>query len=211
MKTGRRPRKQRHSEGVSEKTTGPRPVLRPSPRGGMLYASGVRGNRGGTGRPITHGRYSKIHKETLRTLAENMAAVENPLNMMPELAQLRAHYVDFINRYDDNNQALLAWYETQKPGYRGGTDDGVERPAVPRPAQIMDISYAHRLLSEITKIVKRIEDIRGRNAITRADFYRLMQQMADAVVREVETRLGDEDAIAIKSGIAQRWREIRLT
>jgi hypothetical protein len=155
MNTGQRPRKQRQLEDGSEKTAGPRPTLRQSPRGGMLYASGVRGNRGGTGRPITHGRYSRRYKETLRQLIAQHEADPDPLNLLPELAMCRALFVDFINRHDDNSQALQAWYESHKPGYKAVTDDGIERPAAPRPAQILDISYAYRLLSEISKIVKR--------------------------------------------------------
>jgi hypothetical protein len=48
MNTGQPPRKQRRFEDTSHKTPGPRPGLHPSPRGGMLYAGGVPGNRGGT-------------------------------------------------------------------------------------------------------------------------------------------------------------------
>jgi hypothetical protein len=130
--------------------------------------------------------------------------------MLPELAQCRALYVDFINRYDEITEALLAWFEGQKPGHKAVTDDRVERPAAPRPAQILDISYAYRLLSEITKIAKRIEDVRAQNAISRKDFIRLMQEMARVVVAVVDKYVGPEDARHVKSEIDRRWLEIRL-
>jgi hypothetical protein len=200
MNTGQRPEKQRQLEGVSEKTAGLRPALRQSPRGGMLYAGGVPGNRGGTGRPITHGRYSQIHRETLRRLIAQHEADPDPLNMLPELAMCRALFVDFINRFDTFTEALLAWHA-------GHNDHGTP----PKPTQALDISDAWRLLSETTKIVKRIEDIRGRNAITRKDFMRLMREMARAVVAVVDRYVDPEVASQVKNEIDRQWLEIRLT
>jgi hypothetical protein len=176
----------------------------------MLYAGGVPGNRDGTGRPITHGRYSKKHRETLGTLAENMAAIEDPLNLFPELAQLRAHYVDFINRYDDYNQALLAWYATTRPDYKAVTDDGVQWPAAPPPTRPLDLADGVRILSEISKVVKRIEGIRGRNTISRADFHRVMQEIGRSVEIAVDSQV-PEQAEVIKSEISRRLRETRIT
>jgi vesicle coat complex subunit len=139
-----------------------------------------------------------------------MAAIEDPLNLFPELAQLRAHYVDFIDRYDENYSALLAWCEWQQPGYKSTTDDGVDRPPAPRARHLLDLADGVRILSEISKVVKRIEDIRGRNAITRADFHRLMQEIGRCVEIAVDSQV-PEQAEVIKSEISRRWREIRLT
>jgi hypothetical protein len=166
----------------------------------MLYAGGVPGNRGGTGRLIFHGRYSQLHRATLCRLIAQHEADPDPLNLRPELAMCLALFVDFINRFDTFTEALLAWHASHNDH---------ETPA--RPTRALDISDAWRLLSETTKVVKRIEDIRGRNAITREDFHRLMQEMGRAVQVVLDRRIDDADQCsAIKHEIKERWLEIRI-
>lgn len=59
--------------------------------------------------PVKHGRYSMVKRESLRELADAMEADADPLNILPELAQARALYVDFINRYDAFAESLINW------------------------------------------------------------------------------------------------------
>lgn len=60
--------------------------------------------------PVKSGRYSSVKHERLRTLIEEQAAHDDPLNTLPELAAARALFVDFIERYDETTAALLAWH-----------------------------------------------------------------------------------------------------
>ena len=88
--------------------------------------------------------------------------------------------------------ALIAWHESF---------DGARTSAKPR--QILDISDAYRIVSEITKIAKRIEDVSAASAISRADFYGVMTEMGrvvDLVVEDGEMRQRIHDG----------WMEIRL-
>lgn len=52
-----------------------------------------------TGRPITHGRYSLKHRQSLAAKAEQFAEFEGDLTA--ELQLLRALLQDFIDRYQD--------------------------------------------------------------------------------------------------------------
>ena len=142
--------------------------------------------------PITSGRYSKVQRERVRELIEQFEADPDPLNILPELAAARALFQDFVERYDEWRDALLAWHESYQ------ADGGAAKPR-----QILDIADAHRLLSEVTKIAKRIEDIRAQSAISRADFYRVMTEMG----RVVDLVVDDEE---LREKIKRGWMEIRL-
>lgn len=73
----------------------------------------------------------------------------------------------------------------------------------PRPRQIMDIADSYRLLSEITRIVQRAEQIRAANAISRPDLFRLTGEMG----RVVERYVTDEDTL---NKIKDAWLAIRI-
>lgn len=60
--------------------------------------------------PVKTGRWSYLKKPTIRKLAEAHAADPDPLNMLEDLALARAIAEDYINRYDENAKALLAWH-----------------------------------------------------------------------------------------------------
>lgn len=60
--------------------------------------------------PIKHGRYSTIKRERIRELIATHEADADPLNILPEIAALRALFQEFIERYDENSEALIAWH-----------------------------------------------------------------------------------------------------
>jgi hypothetical protein len=60
--------------------------------------------------PIKHGRYSKINRARIRELIAQHEADPDPLNVLPEIAALRALFQEFIERYDEHTEALLAWH-----------------------------------------------------------------------------------------------------
>lgn len=65
---------------------------------------------------VRHGRYSQVKHVELREIAARHEADEAPLDIFPELAQVRALYEDYINRYYAYAAALLAWHESWKDG-----------------------------------------------------------------------------------------------
>lgn len=72
-----------------------------------------------------------------------------------------------------------------------------------KPRQVLDISDAWRIVSEATKIVERIEDVRAENAISRQELRRVIEEMGRVVLRHVP----DDDA---RKGIRDGWLDIRL-
>jgi hypothetical protein len=120
----------------------------------------------------------------------------DPLNLLPELAAARALFEDFLSRYTAIRDALLAWHADR---IAGKTDR-------PRPPRLLDLAHARVLLLDISKIVERIERIRAADAISRADLYRLMQEMA----RAVETFNSEPDPDRRLRKIQEYWLSIRL-
>lgn len=80
--------------------------------------AGFRTNHAGQGRcwlhggmtPIKSGRYSGVVRREISELLVKLEEEENPLNIEPELNIVRALLIDFINRYEENRDAVLAWY-----------------------------------------------------------------------------------------------------
>jgi len=60
--------------------------------------------------PIKHGRYSTIKRDRIRDLIAQHEADPDPLNVLPEIAALRALFQEFVERYDEHTEALLAWH-----------------------------------------------------------------------------------------------------
>lgn len=173
------------------------------------YPAGFKTDHPGEGRcwlhggktPIKHGRYSKIKRREIRDLVGKFLLDPEPLNMLDDLAAMRALFVDFVQRYGAWREALLAWHDSWKAGENGPT-------AAPKPREIMDVADAHRILAEVTKVVERIERIKAANAISRSDLARVVTEMARSVERYViDPAFTPEERIR---GIRDAWLSIRL-
>lgn len=142
--------------------------------------------------PIKSGRYSTIERPRIRELIKEFEEDPDPLDLRPELDALRALFQDYVERYDEFAEALLAWHNSW---------ESEDRPKKPR--QIMDVATAHKVLDTIAKTVGRIEKIRSDAAISRQDLLRIINEMA----RVVDARVVDD---AIKQKIRDDWLRIRL-
>jgi hypothetical protein len=172
--------------------------------------------------PVKSGRWSKVTRRAISELVEQMAQDDNPLDILPDLFMVRALLVDFLNRYKENSEAVLAWHASWN-GRPWRTEDLVKITDVlnefegrlreageweestialqceqvqamvanmkesysGKPREILDISDAHRMAVEASKMVERIEKIRARNAVSQQDFARVMTEIG----RSAETSL----------------------
>jgi hypothetical protein len=78
-----------------------------------------------TGRPIEHGKYSRydvIKSAEVKRLREHFEADPDPLNLLPDVLELRVRIADFCNRYDEYTEALLDWHAS----WTGEWDKAVE-------------------------------------------------------------------------------------
>lgn len=178
--------------GNPRRQGGGAPCTRPAGWGTDHPGEGRCKLHGGAG-PIKSGRYSTINRPRIKELIEHFENDPNPLDMTSELAACRALYQDYIERYDTYTEQLAAWHASY---------DG-DRASI-KPRQILDVADAYKILAEITRMVKRIEDVKAGSAISRGDFYRVMTEMGRAVDMAVE------DAV-IREKIHDAWMEIRLS
>lgn len=201
--------------------------------------------------PIKSGRYSKIIRPRLAELIAQHEADPDPLNILPELAAARALFVDFIERYDEWREAVLAWYASWSAYKRPIPEDlalafsnaideyeimvredgkeltekqvaglkearglvkflkGEDAPA--RPREILDVSAAIQHINTISMIVKREQDARADNAISRKDLMRVQQEMAGSVRKHLAVAIPDEERlIETLKAIRADWVEIRV-
>lgn len=168
---------------------------------------GVRKGKDGqvADRRVHLGRYGALANQRLRELIAQHEADPDPLNLLPEVAALRALFQDFIERYDTHTAALLAWHasfaltrrplpadlvlaignvidgrEIQLKEMDTPADEAIQDCARARkllgylqgqevegkPHVVLDISDAYRVLSEVGKMVERIEKIRLGRVLT---------------------------------------------
>ena len=153
--------------------------------------------------PIRHGRYSAIERTRVGELAEQFEKDPDPLNLLPELAQARAVYQDYLERFDAFQRALFDWHES----YTQGSQE-ISR----KPRQVLDPADAMKLLSEVTRIAKRIRDFEAAEHVSRADFFRVMSELGRVVELMARRHIADT---AVRErflkAVVEGGHEIRLT
>ena len=125
---------------------------------------------GGKSKPnlggIKHGRYSRLKTKAIASLIADFENDPDPLNLMAELATARALFQDFTDRYSESTDALILWSRSSDAA---------------KPTQILNIRDAGKMVSEITRIVERIEKVRSSNAISRPELMRVLTEMSRVV------------------------------
>ena len=140
------------------------------------------------GRPPTHGRYSERLQSKLGELIDQFEADPEPLAVESELAAARALFTDFVKRYEDSRDALLAWYE--------------DRGKSP-PSQVLDVSDAIRHLEAIARVAQREKRVRAASAISERDLFRILsrqRQVLESHIRDpqlLESIIDDFRGISI--------------
>jgi hypothetical protein len=142
--------------------------------------------------PVKHGRYSTIARSSIQQrLSELKAPDADPLDLVEDLYLLRALTIDYIQRYDDFTEALLAWHTSF-----------LTEETARKPRQLLDVASASKLIVDCSRLIDTIHKIRAQQTISLETFKRLMEQMGITVARHV-----DADTCAI---IERAWGEIRV-
>lgn len=206
-------------------------------------AAGFRTDHPGVGKchlhggatPVRSGRYSSIQRPRIKELLEQFAADSTPLDLLPELALLRALVLDFIERYDTFTEALLAWHASFSDDYVKAVDlyktklahyldtgryDGDEPPDPPdptgwekKPRQILDIISVGKFIGDIAgiteKVNKRLDD--KKNLITLETLDRVLEQLGVEVALAAQETIHDSTSrSALLNAVEERWGTIRL-
>jgi hypothetical protein len=193
-------------------------------------------NHGGSTQ-IAHGRYSSINRPRIRDLLERHQADPDPLNLLPELALLRALIGDFIERYDAQTEALIAWHasfgpafdeqvkkwreelaqwveECESQGYESASDP--PKPPDPalflsKPRQVVDILTVGQFIGQIGTLADRIHKLRSEGSITLATLDRTLEQLGAEVVNAAQEVIRDTATrSALLTAIERRWGTLRV-
>jgi hypothetical protein len=111
---------------------------------------------GNAGRPVQHGRYSLVHRASLREKAEKYFNDSSPGDLTGELALMRALLQDYLERFPDE-----------------------------MPLSLKNIQNIYGMLDQVTKTVERIARILNQTALTQAELHVLQARLADVVIKYV--------------------------
>jgi len=157
-------------------------------------------HNGGGGRPPTHGLYSQIKRPRIVELLAACDALDDPLDLTADLKMLRSLTVDWIERYDELVEAIIAWHESyQNP----------ERTY--KPTKVPDIADATALLDRIGAMVDRIEKRREKGALSMSRVKTILDQYAEQVLMATQAHVDDPDLqTKLLDDIEERWGRIEL-
>ena len=175
------------------------PCKRPAGSGTDHVGEGRCKHHGGA-TPIKHGRYSTITRPRIRELLEQYENDPTPLDLLPEAKLLRALLTDWVERYDELTDALLAWHESFHTG-----------SGAPKPRQMLDITAAAGLADKVGAMVDRIERHKRDGGITLETLDRVLQQLGVEVVNALAEEVPDGvQRAAVLASIERRWHGIRV-
>lgn len=181
--------------------------------GACKQAKGARTDHPGVGRcwlhggatPVRHGMRSTVHTARLGDLIEKHLQNPDPLNLLPEVAQLRAFAEDLMGRWESIygvDGALLAWHESF---------NNPESPVQPKPRQLPDFSAVSTVVDRVGAMVDRIQKHKAEGVITLETLNRVLRQHGVEVVAAVkEFGLGEEDSNRLIDLIEKRWGRIQV-
>lgn len=151
--------------------------------------------------PIRHGRYSKITRPRIRELLDQYENDPAPLDLLPEVKLLRALLTDWVERYDEFVDALLAWHDS----FRTGEWEG-------KPTKVLDITAAAGLVDKVGAMVDRIEKTKREGNITLETLDRVLEQVGVELVQALQEEVPDAAARArILATFERRWSSVRIT
>lgn len=166
---------------------------------------------------VRHGRYSKVKRTAVRRLIEQYEADPDPLNLLPEVAALRALFTDYIERYDVMREALLGWYASFEVRQRrlpydqelafGRVIDEYEavlREGEPTSRQEEDLKLARKF---VEKLAEPVAEAKPRTILDLADAGRLLDMVGKMVERiekiRAENAISRPDLIRVMGEMAR--------
>lgn len=161
---------------------------------GTDHAGAGRCKLHGGSNPVKHGRYSSIKTRRLGDKIAEFEADPDPLNLEPEAAAIRALVAGFLERFDELEDALLAWN-------RAEYEEAAEEKRKPRPVRVPQIHDAAGLLVDVSKVVEKIHRQRATSAVNLAQVSEWFKAFGAVVAKHVT----DPDTLA---AIERDWGSV---
>lgn len=191
------------------------------------------GRKGGKpmGRPPIHGLYSKTTHKRLRQLIEEATTEHSdPLDLIPEIVQLRALNRDFIDRYEEFADALMTFWRSYQPALKELLDQAhkvprdrdevqeyfatlkklatdVENTLHERPRQILDITDAAALADKVGRTAERVHKMQEQRGLAGYKLQKTLEAMGQVVGKQLRQQPID-DPDAVMEAIDAEWGKI---
>jgi len=166
----------------------------------------------------THGWYSNIKSDRVKSLLKRVRKAEHDvMDLAPEAELIRAMAIDFLERYDEMQGALLLWHQTVDGTTHTlirAVDAGdaksvkkllkkLDKSFNKRPAQILDITDVSVLVDKIGRTVERIHKIRSSASISHEQLGAIFNSMSAVLLLHVQ-----DDKV--KQQIFEGWKRITV-
>lgn len=142
----------------------------------------------GGNKPIQSGRYSQLLRERMRDMQLKHEADPDPLNIFPEIAAGRMLFEDFLNRYAETTEALLAWHESYVRAPLERIDQLTElldeyehhiRTGEPSPRQLWQLKNSRAIVDRL----KQAQEGKPRTVVDIASAHQLLENITRMVER----------------------------
>lgn len=157
----------------------------------------------------------KLESPRIRDLFLSFMESRDPMNVLEELALLRALTLDYVNRAEALESALLAWHASFTSDFRDAWQEHAVRLAearneedwetyhdlivelptphdfMNRPRKVMDLADAHKLLLGISTIIDRLERQRDAGSIPIKALMTLFGDLANVAVNVAREHISD--------------------
>lgn len=199
--------------------------------GGMTQIKGTRHD-------VSLGRYSDLQaRPRLRDLIQKYTDDPQLGDLTHELVLLRAITQDYLERYDEITEALLAWHASHTKDFESelnlwrlkvakyvertekyGREPNEEFPQIPypgdfqrKPRQIIDIIAVSGLIDRIGGMSDRIEKRKQEGTVTLVMVDQILERMGMEVVYATqEVGIDDVARTALLAVIERRWGTVRI-
>lgn len=166
----------------------------------------------------THGMYSTIKSDRVKKLLKRVRKAEHDvMDLAPEAELIRALTIDFLERYDEMQSALLLWHDTVDGtthslirAVDAGDAKGVQKLLKrldksfnKRPTRILDIADVSVLVDRIGRTVERIHKIRSTATVSHEQLGAIFNAMSAVLVLYVQ----DDKT---KQQILEGWKRITV-
>lgn len=184
------------------------------------------------------GRYGDLRaRPRLKELIEKYSREVDTSDLSHEITLLRALVHDYVERYDDMSDALLAWHASYSSefeeamgiwrkdvaAYVEATAEQGQEPERPfpqppqpgefqrKPRQIIDMIAVSALIDKVGGMSDRIEKRKRQGTITLALLDQTLERLGMEVVYAAkEVRLDDVTRAALLAVIERRWHAVRV-
>lgn len=208
------------------------------------HPAGFRTDHPGTGRCWLHGgrslartgRYSAVERPRVQELLHDFHQDPDPMNLMPEALLLRALLLDFIERFDDQDRALMRWNLSFEKAFqsewsdwwRDMKADAIEREddlsseileQMPdpmdflpsKPLRMADITEVGSLIDKVGGMIERIRKARSTDTFSMATVDALWTVMS-AHLTQAMLEVIENDGLRqrLHTAVEEKWNTISL-